>query len=54
MTMKLLLSISQSMSISLIKKYKHGLPNRLQDFDDWVATWKDPHIHTYYDYYLNG
>jgi hypothetical protein len=52
--MNLLLHLNKATSISLIKKYPNGLPNRLQQHDDWVKSWKDPHIHTYYDYFYNG
>ena len=52
--MKLLLTINRATSISLIKKYRGGMPNRLQHYDEWVASWKDPHFPTYYDYFLIG
>jgi hypothetical protein len=52
--MRLLVRINRAGYISLIKKYPNGLPNRLQHFDTWVASWKDPHIRTYHDYFLNG
>ena len=40
--------------ISLIKKYPKGIPNRLEKYDKWVASWKTPPINTYYDYFKNG
>jgi hypothetical protein len=40
--------------ISLIRKHPDGLPNRLEPFDKWVATWNEPNIHSYEDYFRNG
>ena len=40
--------------ISLIRKYPKGMPNRLEEFDKWAASWNQPHINNYYDYFLNG
>jgi hypothetical protein len=39
--------------ISLIKKFPNGQENRLQHFDKWVDSWKDPDVHTYYQHFRN-
>ena len=52
--MRLLARGNRAGYISLIRKHPAGIVNRLQVYDGWVASWKDPHIHSYYDYFYNG
>lgn len=39
---------------SIIAKHPNGIPHRLHRYDQWVASWNDPHCKTYRDYWVNG